>query len=128
MITETMMIELTGEPNSDVVVKIGHGNVLVSYDRKGCLRLIREVKTGQKADVKPKNGVTVFRVIDFHEGKASFKSSAGHCGFLSVNGFVYWGTIWDDNEEGIIKTCSFQNWVNECAEVLAGEKESISST
>lgn len=121
-----MLIELNGRPKSENIVKIGNSYVIVYYDRKGCLRLIRGTKEGQKADSKPKNNETVFRVIDFQEGKASFKSSAGHCGFLSVNGYVYWGTIWDDSNEGIYKECSFQDWVTECAKVLAGEKESIS--
>lgn len=122
-----MLIELNGKPKSSVVVAIGQGNVIVSYDRNGFLRLIRKAKEGQLTDRKPKNDETVFRVIDFQEGKATFKSSGSHCGFLSTNGCVYWSTIWDDDNEGVFKKCSFQDWVIECANVLAGEKESISS-
>jgi hypothetical protein len=120
-----MRIELHGIPKSEVILKTGKEYVHISYDRKGFLRLIRKAKEGKLNTNKPKHDETVFRVINFEEGKASFKSSGSHCGFLSVNGCVYWSTIWDDGDD-IFKMCSFQNWVNECAEVLAGEKKSIS--
>jgi hypothetical protein len=71
-----MLIELNGKPKSDVVEKIGHGYVLVSYDRKGCLRTIREAKEGQIPGHKPKNDETVFRVTDFEGEEATFLKAA----------------------------------------------------
>jgi hypothetical protein len=123
-----MLIQLTGSPTSDVVVDIGQGHVLVSYDRKGCLRLMREAKGGQPPAHKPKPDETVFRVTDFPGGEATLKSSGGHCGFFSVNGLVYWSTIWDDVGPEVLKKCAFQDWVVECAQVLAGVKKQVSST
>jgi hypothetical protein len=105
------------------MVKIGNGYVVAYYDRKGCLRLIRAAKGGHKPDGKPGKNETVFRVTDFEEGKSTFKSSASHCGYLSVNNCVYWGTIWDDDDGGVFKKCVFQDWVIECAEVLAGFRQ-----
>jgi hypothetical protein len=124
----TMLIELNGKPKSDVIVKIGHGYVLVSYDRKGCLRLIRGAKDGQIPAYKPKSDETVFRVTDFAEGQADYKSSGSHSGLFSMNGHIYWSAIWDDVEPSIYKECSFKDWVDECARALAGEKKEVSST
>ena len=118
-----MLIDLYGAPKSDVVVKIGPGHVLVSYDRKGYLRLMREAKDGRIPLQKPKSGETVFRVTDFEEGKADYKSRGSHCGLFSVNGIVYSSTIWDDAGPEIRKKCSFQDWVDECAKTLASERK-----
>jgi hypothetical protein len=123
-----MLIELNGEPKSDAIIKIGHGFVLVSYDRKGFLHLIREAVEGKISGRKPKSDETVFRVTNFLNGESTFKSSGSHCGFFSVNGHIYWSTIWDDVGPVVIKRCSFQDWVFECAQVLAGVKKEISQT
>lgn len=120
-----MLIELNGKPKSDVVVKIGDGHVLVSYDRKGRLRLILKAKGGQKPEHKPKSDETVFRVTDFEGGEATYKSGGSHCGKFSINGTVYWSTIWDDVGPEIFKECGFQDWVIECAQLLAGGKKEI---
>lgn len=114
-----MIIELHGKPKSEVLVKIGDTYILVSYDRKGCLRIMRQAKGRQNPLQKPKKDETVFRVSNFNEGQSTFKSSESHCGYYSANGQVYWSTIWEDIGPSIYKECSFQDWVDECAEKLA---------
>ncbi len=123
-----MMIALNGNPKSEVLVKISQGYVLVTYDRKGCLRHIRSAKGGQIPVNKPKKDETVFRITNLQEGRSTFKSSGSHCGFFSVNGQVYWSSIWDDIGPSEFKKCSFQDWLIECAQVLAGVKNEVSST
>jgi len=119
----TILIELNGNPNSELVVKIGKSYVAVLYDRKGYLRLIREAKKGQNPLRKPKKDETVFRVTNFLNGESTYKSSGSHSGFFSVNGQVYWSTIWDDAGPSEFKKCSFRDWVIECAQVLASAKK-----
>jgi hypothetical protein len=119
------MIELTGKPKTDVLVKIGLKYIQISFDRKGYLYLIRQVDNGRCSDKKPGKNETVFRVTDFANGEASFKSGESNCGYYSVNGCIYWSTIWEDDGNTVYKKCSFQDWANECAQVLAGVKEKI---
>lgn len=117
-----MLPELNGTPNAELVIKIGHGYVYLSYDRKGCLRVIREAKGGQIPVGKPKTGESVFRVTNFENGEATFKSSGSHSGLYSINGKVFWSAIWDDVAPSLFKECSFQDWVIECAQQLAETK------
>jgi hypothetical protein len=123
-----MLIEFKGEPKSEVLVMIGKGYVVVSYDSKGLLRFIREAPEGQIPVRKTKSDETVFRVTNFENGEATYKSSGSHSGFFSINGHIYWSTIWDDISSSIYKKCSFEDWVIECAQVLAGVKKEISLT
>ncbi len=118
-----MIIALHGKPKSEEIVQIGHSYILASYDRRGCLHLMREAKGGQNPLHKPKKDETVFLVSDFSEGEATFKSSGSHSGYFSANGQVFWSTIWDDIGPSVYKECSFQEWVDECAQILAGEKK-----
>jgi hypothetical protein len=120
-----MMINLKGEPKSEMIVRIGEGHVLVSYDRKGYLRLMRGAKDGKPPEHKPQPGETVFRVTNVEGGEATYKSSGSHSGLFSINGNVYWSAIWDDVEPAIVKKCAFEDWVEECAILLAeGKKQS----
>ena len=119
------MINLTDAPKSEHIVRIGRGFVQTCYDRKGLLRWIRKSEAGEKQATPPKPDETVFRVSDGINGESTFKSSASHCGYFSARGSVYWSTIWDDDGPSSIKECSFQDWVDECARVLAGEQDKI---
>jgi hypothetical protein len=119
------IVPLTGSPLSEVIVQVGGGTLLAGYDRRGRLRLLRRAPAAGRRPGKPAPAETVLRIRDIATGESTFKSAASHCGFSSVNGYVYWSTIWDDDRGGPVKACTFQEWVDECAEVLAEVKDTI---
>jgi hypothetical protein len=119
------MIELKGKPKTDVLFKIDKNYVQVSYDKKGHLRLIRKAEKGQLSKARPSKDETVFSVTNFDNGESTLKSRGSHCGYFSVNGTVFWSTIWDDNDNPFFKKYSFHDWVQECAGVIANDKTGI---
>jgi hypothetical protein len=122
------MIPLSRKPQAVVLIKLDMEHcVVVTYDRRGNLRLIRRAGNGQLPEGKPASDETVFRVKDLIAGEASFKSGRSNCGYFSINGYIYWSTIWDDDDSGPVKKSGFQEWVDECAQVLSGTKSKIAT-
>ena len=118
-----MRIKLTNKKNSVVFIKSGKHLLRVEYGRTGYLKRMIVVKNKKQKSSLDMN----FLVEDFNEGKSTFKTTAGMSGFFSIQGTVHWGTVWDDIGPNMIKKCSFQSWVNECARVLLGKQKAISS-
>lgn len=124
MDTSENLIPLKGTPNSDFLIKLTKGSVSVSYNDNGQLRLIRGTGKG-KRNFPPKEDETILVVEDFQKGVANFKSGSASSGFYSMDGEVFWSSVWEDAGPQPIKKATFQEWIDECARVLAGDQEAI---
>lgn len=119
------MIPLNGHPKSETAINLANGSVLAVYDENGHLYLLRKIKSGKTCSAKIPDEEIVFMVEDFQLGVANFKSSEANSGYYSMSGEICWSSIWDDVGPNTIKKATFQEWVDECARILAGDQEKI---
>ncbi len=99
---------------------MGDRSISLSYDGKGNLKSMRQAKVPGE----PKSLGLVLTVRDFAKGDTVFKTAKGLSGWESYNGTITSGTVYDDTSSQA-KKVPLQEWVDECARVIAGEQETI---